>query len=140
MSVKDNYFQLLINENKTNETSFAIHDDQGNFIGNVENQNFNQQIESTNTILKTLAVAHDDIITCTPITTKQRSLIEERVRPMLQSKKINNVLTDEDRQLITKYLDFIEKNRGKLALLQNEVKYFEKEIQNSEKQLLTEEN
>ena len=33
MSVKDNYFQLLINENKTNETSFTLHDDQGNTAG-----------------------------------------------------------------------------------------------------------
>ena len=109
-------------------------------IGNVENQNINQQIESTNTVLKTLAVAHDNIITNTPINTKQRSLIEEGVRPMLQSKELNNVLTEEDRQLITKYLDFIEKNRDKLAQLQNDMKYFEKEIQKSEKQLLTEEN
>ena len=140
MSVKDNYFQLLINKNKTNERSFTIHDDQGNVIGNVENQNINQQIESTNTVLKTLADIHDDLITSTPINTKQRSLIEEGVMPMLQSKELNNVLTEEDRQLITKYLDFIEKNRVKLAQLQNDMKYFEKEIQKSEKQVLTEEN
>ena len=110
MSVKDNYFQLLINENKTNKPSFTIHDDQGNVIDNVENQNINQQIEITNTVLKTLANIHDDLITSTPINTKQRSLIEEGVRPMLQSKELNNVLTEEYRQLITKYLDFIEKN------------------------------
>ena len=140
MSVKDNYFQLLIYENKTNETSYTVHNDQGNVIGNVENQNLNQQIESTNTVLKTLADIHDDLITSTPINTKQRSLIEEDVRPMLQSKELNNVLTEEDTQLITKYLDFIEKNRDKLAQLQNDIKYFEKEIQKSEKQLLTEEN
>ena len=47
---------------------------------------------------------------------------------MLQSKELNNVLPQEDRQLITKYLDFIEKNRGKLAKLRNDIKYFEKEI------------
>ena len=140
MSVKDNYFQLLIYENKTNETSYTVHNDQGNVIGNVENQNLNQQIESTNTVLKSLADIHDDLITSTPINTKQRSLIEEDVRPMLQSKELNNVLTEEDTQLITKYLDFIEKNRDKLAQLQNDIKYFEKEIQKSEKQLLTEEN
>ena len=98
MSVKVNYFQLLINENKTNETSFTIHDDQGNVIGNVENQNINQQIESTNTVLKTLADIHDDLSTRTPINTKQRSLFEEGVRPMLQSKELNNVLTEEDTQ------------------------------------------
>ena len=139
MSVNDKYFQLLSNENKTNETSLTIKDDKGNVIGNVKNQNINQQIESTNTILKTLAVAHDDIITSTPINTKQRSLIEEGVRPMLQSKKLNNVLTEEGIQIITKYLDFIEKNRDKLAHLQNDMQYFEKEIHKSEIQLLTEE-
>ena len=110
MSVKVNYFQLFINKNKTNETSFTIHDNQGNVIDNVENQNINQQIESTNTVLKTLADIHNDLITSTPINTKQRSLIEEGIRPMLQSKELNNVLTEENRQLITKYLDFIEKN------------------------------
>ena len=135
MSVKDNYFQLLINENKTNETSFTMHDDQGNVIGNVENQNINQNIERTNTVLKALADIHDDLITSTPINAKQRSLIEEDVRPMLQLKELNNVLTEEDRQLITKYLDFIEKNGDKLAQLQNDINYFEKEIQKSEKQL-----
>ena len=59
---------------------------------------------------------------------------------MLQSTVLNNVLTEEDRQLITKYLDFIEKNRDKIMQLQNDIKYYEKEIQKSEKQLLTEEN
>ena len=59
---------------------------------------------------------------------------------MLQSEELNNVLTEEDRQLITKYLDFIEKNKGKIVQLQNDIKYFEKEVQKSEKQLLTEEN
>ena len=126
MSVKDNYFQLLINENKTNEASFTIHDNQGNVIGDVENQNINQQIESTNTVLKTLADIHDNLITSTPFNTKQRSLIEEGVRPMLQSKELNNVLTEEDTRLIAKYLDFIEKNRDKLAQLQNDIKFFEK--------------
>ena len=72
MSIKNIYIQLLINENKTNETSFTIHDDQGNVIGNVENQNINQQIESTNTVLKTLADIHDNLITSSPINTKQK--------------------------------------------------------------------
>ena len=70
MSVKDKCIQLLINENNVNETNFTIHDDQRNVIGNVENQNINQQIESTNTVLKTLADIHDDLITSTPINTK----------------------------------------------------------------------
>ena len=41
---------------------------------------------------------------------KKQTNIDERVRPMLQPEELNNVLTEEDRQLITKYLDFIEKN------------------------------
>ena len=41
MSVRDNYFRLLINENKTNEISFTIYDDQGNVIDYVESQNIN---------------------------------------------------------------------------------------------------
>ena len=137
MGVKDKYIQLLINENNTRETSFTIYEDQGNFIGNVENQNINQQLESTNTVLKTLADIQDDLITSTPINTKQRSIIEEGVRPMLQLTVLNNVLTEGDRQLITKYLDFIKKNRNKIMQLQNDIKYYEKEIQKSEKQLLT---
>ena len=57
---------------------------------------------------------------------------------MLQSKELNNVLTNGDRQLITKYFDFIEKNKGNIKQLQNDIKYFEKEIQKSEINLLTE--
>ena len=66
--------------------------------------------------------------------------IDEGVRPMLQSEELNNVLIEEDRQLITKYLDFIEKNKEKIVQLQNDIKYYEKEKQISEKQLLIEEN
>ena len=77
-------------------------------------------------MLKTLADIHDDLITSTPFNTKQRSLIEEGVRPMLHSKELNNVLTEEDTRLIAKYLDFIEKNRDKLAKLQNDIKFFKK--------------
>ena len=53
-----------------------------------------------------------------------KSKIEEGFKTMLQSEELNNVLTEEDKKLITKYL----------------YKYYEKEIQNSEQQLLTEEN
>ena len=66
--------------------------------------------------------------------------IDEGVRPMLQSEELNNVLIEEDRQLITKYLDFIEKNKEKIVQLQNDIKYYEKEKQISEKQLLIKEN
>ena len=49
-------------------------------------------------------------------------------------------MTEEDKQFITKYLDLIEKNKEKILQLQNDIKYYEKEIQKSEKQLLAEEN
>ena len=50
-----------------------------------------------------------------------KSIIEEGIRPMLQSEELNNVLTEEDRQLIIKYLDFIEKNKEKIIQLQNDI-------------------
>ena len=73
MSVKDTYLLLLINENKTNDTSFAVRDYQTNVIGNVEN---NQQIDSTNAVLKTLGDVHNDLITSVPITPQYRTIFE----------------------------------------------------------------
>ena len=69
-----------------------------------------------------------------PQQTIPKSIIDKGVRHMLQSEELNNVLTEEDRQIITKYLDFIEKNKEKTVQLQNDIKYYEKEIQKSEKQ------
>ena len=57
-----------------------------------------------------------------PEQTIPKLIIEEGIRPMLQSEKLNNVLTEEDSQLITKYLDFIEKNKEKIIQLQNGIK------------------
>ena len=37
------------------------------------------------------------------------NIIEEGVRPMLQSEVLNNVLTEEDRKLITTYLDLLKR-------------------------------
>ena len=58
-----------------------------------------------------------------PEQTIPKSIIEEGIRPMLQSEELNNVLT-EDRQLITKYLDFIKKNKKKIIQLQNDIKRY----------------
>ena len=65
-----------------------------------------------------------------PEQTIPKSIIEEGIRPMLQSEEINKALTEEDRQLITKYLDFTEKNKEKIVQLQNDIKYYEKEMKN----------
>ena len=54
---------------------------------------------------------------------------------MLQSAVLNNVLTEEDRQLFTKYIDFIEMNREKIMQLQNDIKYYEKKYKNQTKNI-----
>ncbi len=133
MSVKDSYYTLLHDVDQTQETNIdVIKDDQG---GNIDNQ-----IDSTETLRKAVAYAHDDMITSTPINPKQRSVIEDIPRQLERSKEINSVLTDEDRQLITKYLDFLEKNKGKTLQLQTDIKWLEKAIQKAENQLLKETN
>ena len=52
---------------------------------------------------------------------------------MLQSAVLNNVFTEEDWQLFTKYIDFIEMNGEKIMQLQNDIKFYEIEIQQSDK-------
>ena len=113
----------------------------------IELEKRNKSIENVERLMSRIKDARDDIKNLydkykimSPEQTIPKSIINEGVRPMLQSEELNNVLTEEDRQLITKYLDFIEKNKEKIVQLQNDIKYYEKEIQKSEKQLLTEEN
>ncbi len=133
MSITDPYYQLLNGEIKTQETSF-IKDDQGNIIGNIEDK----QIENTETLRKTIAFAHDDMIIRPTSTPKQKSIIEDIPRHLEESKELNNVLTAEDRQLIVKHLDFLQLNKTKTIQLLSDIEHNKKLINKAEKQLLTE--
>jgi hypothetical protein len=112
MSTQDEYYKMLIGEKQVKETSF----------------------ESTETLRKSVAFAHDDMtITSTPLRT-----IEDIVRPLRpeqleQSKELSDVLTDEDRQTIVKYLDFIQKNYDKKIQLVNDIERHKKLLSNAEK-------
>ena len=113
----------------------------------IEIEKRNKSIENVERLMSGIKDVRDDIKNLyekykilSPEETIPKSVIEEGVRPMLQAKELNNVLTDDDRQLITKYLDFIEKNKEKIIQLQNDIKYYEKEIKKSENQLLSETN
>jgi hypothetical protein len=115
-------------DKNTKETNI----DQRNVQANVE------QIDSTETLRKTIAFAHDDIAsTSTPIVPKQRSVIEEIPR-QLDSKELHDTLTVEDRNRIVSYLHFIHKNYGKKIQLLNDIEFNKKQIDKAEKQLLTE--
>jgi hypothetical protein len=117
----------------TDETSF-IKDDRGNVIGTIEEK----QIENTETLRKTIAFAHDDMIIRSTSTPKQKSIIEDIQRNLEESKELNNVLTTEDRQLIVKYLDFVNLNKTKTIHLLSDIEHNKKLINKAEKQLLTE--
>jgi len=98
----------------------------------------NKQIESTETLRKTVASAHN-MVTSTPIS-KSKSVIQEPVRPLLESAELNNILTQNDRNLITTYLDFVERNITKIADLERDIEFNQKEIAKAENQLKTETN
>jgi K+/H+ antiporter YhaU regulatory subunit KhtT len=104
-------------------------------------QQIDKQIDSSETLRKTIAFAHDDMtITSTPIIPKQKSVIEDIPRQLEESKELNNVLTSEDRQLIVKYLDFVALNRTKRIQLLSDIEHNKKLIDEAERQLLTETN
>jgi hypothetical protein len=103
-----------------------------------------REIEGTETLRKTVAFAYDDM-TITPapsrtaqVTSTPRSVIEEIPRQLEQSKELGNVLTDEDRQTIVKYLDFVKQNYNKKIQLLNDIEFNKKAIEDAEKKLATE--
>jgi hypothetical protein len=65
-------------------------------------------------------------------------VIEEIPRQLEQSKELENVLTDEDRQTIVKYLDFVKQNYNKKIQLLNDIEFNKKAIADAEKKLATE--
>jgi Fe2+ transport system protein B len=67
-----------------------------------------------------------------------KSVIEEIPRQLEQSKELGNVLTDEDRQTIVKYLDFVKQNYNKKIQLLNDIEFNKKAIEDAEKKLATE--
>jgi hypothetical protein len=67
-----------------------------------------------------------------------RPVIEEIPRRLEQSKELENVLTDEDRQTIVKYLDFVKQNYNKKIQLLNDIEFNKKAIEDAEKKLATE--
>jgi hypothetical protein len=128
---EDALYELLTDSkpssNKTKETSLI-----------------DREIESTETLRKSVAFAYDDM-TITPapsrtaqVTSTPRSVIEEIPRQLEQSKELENVLTDEDRQTIVKYLDFVKQNYNKKIQLLNDIEFNKKAIEDAEKKLATE--
>jgi hypothetical protein len=77
-------------------------------------------------------------ITSTPIVQKQKFTFEDIPRQLQESKELGSIITDEDRQLIVKYLDFVKQNYDKKIKLLNDIEFNKKEINKAEKQLLTE--
>jgi hypothetical protein len=73
-----------------------------------------------------------------PSGSESSPLIEEIPRRLEQSKELGNVLTDEDRQTIVKYLDFIKQNYNKKIQLLNDIEFNKKAIEDAEKKLATE--
>ena len=67
-----------------------------------------------------------------------RLAFEEIPRQLEQSKELENVLTDEDRQMIVKYLDFVKQNYNKKIQLLNDIEFNKKAIADAEKKLATE--
>jgi hypothetical protein len=67
-----------------------------------------------------------------------RLAFEEIPRQLEQSKELENVLTDEDRQMIVKYLDFVKQNYDKKIQLLNDIESNKKAIADAEKKLATE--
>jgi hypothetical protein len=65
-------------------------------------------------------------------------VIEEIPRRLEQSKELENVLTNEDRQTIVKYLDFVKQNYNKKIQLLNDIEFNKKAIEDAEKKLATE--
>jgi hypothetical protein len=73
-----------------------------------------------------------------PSGSESSPLIEEIPRRLEQSKELGSVLTDEDRQTIVKYLDFIKQNYNKNIQLLNDIEFNKKAIEDAEKKLATE--
>jgi hypothetical protein len=73
-----------------------------------------------------------------PSGSESSPLIEEIPRRLEQSKELENVLTDEDRQTIVKYLDFVKQNYNKKIQLLNDIEFNKKAIEDAEKKLATE--
>jgi hypothetical protein len=73
-----------------------------------------------------------------PSGSESSPLIEEIPRRLEQSKELGNVLTDEDRQTIVKYLDFVKQNYNKKIQLLNDIEFNKKAIEDAEKKLATE--
>ena len=95
------------------------------------------QIERAETLIKQVAVAHDDM-TISPL--NRHAVMQEPIRPLLESTELNDILSDEDRQKIVKYLDFIKLNYGTKIKLLSDIEYYKKEHDKAERQLSSETN
>ncbi len=87
-----------------------------------------------------MASTHDAFAFDDQTITSAPNVIEETTRPLEESKELGNIITDEDRQLIVKYLDFVKLNYTKKIQLLNDIEHNKTEIDKAEKQLLTETN
>jgi hypothetical protein len=132
-------FNIYTSENETE--AYKEH------ITQMEIEKRNKAIENVEKLMTGITSVRDDIKDLynkykiiSSDQTIPKSVIEEGIRPLLQAEEMKNILSDEERQLITKYLDFIEKNKEKTIQLQADIKWLEKEIQTAENQLLSETN
>jgi hypothetical protein len=105
-----------------------------------------REIESTETFVKSLTVVYNEAARNPSVVEiknpafaydDQTITIEEIPRQLEQSKELENVLTDEDRQTIVKYLDFVKQNYNKKIQLLNDIEFNKKAIEDAEKKLAT---